>query len=121
MKKAYWQNWMNIFLGVALFIMPWTLDYKLTEKNVELINFNFWIVGLVVVIIAASALRNLKPFYEWVNVILGTWMFLSPLVLGFPKESSHMLNSMLLGLTIAIVSGISLPKAWKLQHHGHNQ
>ena len=40
-------EWVNVILGVVLFISPWVLDFT----NFSLAAWNFWIVGFVVVVL----------------------------------------------------------------------
>lgn len=115
MKKAEWQNWMNLVLGLILFITPWVLDNSLSSEVATLVNWNFWIVGVVVITSAASALKNLKPWEEWVNLILGVWMILSPWALSYTTENNLVMVSIISGLAITLFAGLALPIARKLQ------
>ncbi len=119
MKKAGWQNWINLILGVALFTVPWLTPHNLPADKVELVNWNFWILGAVVVISASSALRDLQPWEEWANLFVAFWLIVSPWIIGFVEESNLMLNSILLGLTIGVLSAMALPVAQRLQHPQH--
>ena len=111
MIKSQWQNWINLILGFGIFSMPWSQGHPLAINNALIINYNFWLVGLVVTLSSALALKDLKPWEEWVNMILGVWLMLSPWALGYMNESSLMLNSFILGLSVAVLSAMALPVA----------
>lgn len=117
MKKGEWQNWINLILGAGLFIMPWSLDHKLLVTNAKLINYNFWATGLILFFSASLAIKDLKLWEEWVNIILGIWIMLSPWVLGYVTESGLMLNSIILGLAISVLAGMTFINVRKHQHH----
>ena len=116
MRKAGLPNRINLLLGLGLFISPWLIPYNLAPTTTVLTNWNFWIVGLVIVILAGMATQDLYPWEERVNIVLGLWLMLSPWVLGYAVESSLMLNSLLLGLAIAVLAAMALTKTRKLQH-----
>ena len=116
MKKAQWENWVNFALGVWLFITPWIMSHNLMSDTAVMVNWNAWIAGAVVAITAGLALQDLRPWEEWVNLALGAWMILSPWIFGYAAERGLMWNSIVVGLAIAVFSGLALPVAQKLQH-----
>ena len=48
-------EWSNILLGAGLFIAPWVLNYRTVPAT-----WNAWIVAVLVVIFAASALAGTR-------------------------------------------------------------
>jgi hypothetical protein len=115
MKNAQWENWVNLVLGVWLFATPWTVAHRLAADLTNMMSWNSWLVGLAVAISAGMALQELKPWEEWVNLVLGVWIVLSPWIFGYASEASLTWNSIVVGLCIAVFSGISIPVAQKLQ------
>ena len=115
--ESQWGNWINLILGAWFFATPWAFDYgfNLSDRTILLANINAWVVGTVVVVSAVSAISDLKPWEEWVNLILGIWLIFSPFIIGTNEQSNLMWNSVIVGVLIAVISGIELPMARKLQ------
>jgi hypothetical protein len=89
-----WQNWINLLLGIWLFISPWILQFGTNAPSqpvaganaidaVGAAAWNAWISAIAVFIVAATALSRMSFWPERVNVILGIWIFVAPWVLGF--------------------------------------
>lgn len=116
MKKAGIPNWINFVLGTAIFITPWIIPYNLPARDELVISWNFWIVGGGILISAGSALTYFQAWEQWINTILGVWLFISPWMLKYTNEKYLLLNAMILGLTIAVLGTMSLSKARRLQH-----
>jgi len=114
--NAQWENWLNLILGVWLFISPWVLLSSLSPSATALAHWNFWIVGAVIAISSGLALQNLKPWEEWVNLVLGAWLIISPWVFGYAADVSLFWNSMLVGLAVAVFAVFALPVAQRITH-----
>jgi hypothetical protein len=57
-----------------------------------------------------------KRWQDWVNGILGLWMFASPWILGFAASGSSAARAAwILGVAIIVFAGIAvyMPKAWE--------
>lgn len=117
MNNAKWENRLNLFFGAWLFVTPWLFTNQLSTDVANVVNWNFWIVGLAVAIAASMALQNLKPWEEWVNLLLGAWMFISPWALGYSGQSNLFWNSIVVGFFIAVMSGLSIPIARRFRAH----
>ena len=115
MKNARLENWTSLLLGVWLFLSPWIISHNLTPNIAMMAEWNAWIVGAVVAVSAGLALQELQAWEEWVNVVLGVWMVLSPWVLGYSAEPGLMWNSLIAGAVITIFSGFAIPQANRLQ------
>ncbi len=112
-KNANWENWLNLVMGAWVFIIPWSVPHSMTSLSGSGAMWNFWIVGAVVVVSAALALQEIKPWEEWINLIAGIWLLLSPWLYGYASQSNLLWNSVFFGLAIAILSGLALLIAQK--------
>jgi hypothetical protein len=114
MNKAQGQNLITLVLGIWLFVTPWIMDFGLFMNNQNIVMWNFWIVGLAVAVSAALALRDLRPWEEWVNLALGAWLFMSPWILGYSQSQNLFWNAIVVGAAIMIFSAAALPAAQRL-------
>jgi len=57
-----------------------------------------------------------KRWQDWLNLLLGAWLFVSPWVMRYADPTSHAAwNAWLLGAAIVIFAAVavSMPKAWE--------
>ncbi|TAN01035.1 MAG: hypothetical protein EPN45_13340 [Rhizobiaceae bacterium] len=95
-----WPNGLTLILGVWLFISPWVL------ANAPGGNWAWdaWIVGAVVALLSIAALVQLAQWEDWVSLILGAWLFISPWVLGFYASMHSMAwNAYIIGALIFLI------------------
>lgn len=113
MKKAKWEHIIIIFIGLWLMSIPWTVGWGFGPNDINVVMWNFLMVGAVVIIASIIALRNIRIWAEWLNLFMGTWLILSPLLLIYYKNSFFLWNSILFGVAIVGLSAISIPIAEK--------
>ena len=91
-----WQDWVNLMLGVWLFIAPYV---GVGARN-DIAAWNSYAAGAAVVILAIAALSRWRVWEEWVNLVIGLWLVLAPFVLGFTHQPAPMWNQIIVGLLI---------------------
>lgn len=122
--KMKWQDWVNLVLGVWVFLSPWILQRpSITgtgagEGIASAAAWNLWIVGVAVAVLALAALFAFQIWEEWVNVALGIWLLVSPWVLGFSSAAALTWNAVLAGVVIAIVAGWTVVPMLREKKHG---
>lgn len=80
-QRLRWPLWATVTLGTLVFLAPWLLDRLAPaafEAQSGFIN-NMLVQGVLVAIIAWLAV-SARPGLAWLNVPLGLWLALSPLV-----------------------------------------
>jgi hypothetical protein len=90
-RANHWQDWAILFLAVWLFISPWVLSFGgsiavTTPGAVGAVGnaaWNAWILGVIVFLVALSAVGRMEAWQEWINLLLGIWIFVAPWALGF--------------------------------------
>jgi len=58
----------------------------------------------------------MKRWQDWVMLVLGIWLFLSPFILGYPDYGSTMaVNSFVFGIIVAVlaIAALSRPQMWE--------
>lgn len=79
MKRTQrWQDWVNLILGIWLFISPWITGYSQT-----FFSWNAFLFGVLLMIFSVWSLASPRIWEEWFTLIIGAWVFISPWVLGF--------------------------------------
>lgn len=56
-----------------------------------------------------------QRWQDWVSLILGIWLFISPWVLGFTSVANAATNAWILGIAVAVVAiiALSMPQLWE--------
>lgn len=103
-----WQDWVNLILGVWLFVAPWiwgtgTAGMSALKMHSE---WDSWIVGVIIVVMALWALATpTTMFPEWVNAIAGIWLFIAPWVMGFAAASHQSaVNQWTVGIIVFVLA-----------------
>lgn len=107
-----WQDLIIALVGIWLFISPWVLT---TTGSAEA-AWNTWIVGAIIFVVALVALVALgtpsNPTADWVNVVLGVWLFISPWVLRYTGVKDGSWNAWIFGVSTVILA------LWAVQTRG---
>jgi len=92
----------NLILGAILFFSPWIFGFESGKPS-----NNAYICGIIIVVLAISALSAFAVWEEWLNLIVGLWTLVSPWVLGF-QGTNAMRVHVIIGIAVAILAGIEL-------------
>ena len=101
MRRQNWQDWVNLLIGIWLFISPWIF----VGAAAGAAAWNFWIVGILIAVFALAALSAFQVWEEWVNVALGLWMIVSPWVVGFSAATGLTWNAVIMGVLVVAFAG----------------
>ena len=101
MKGRRWQDWINLILGVWLFLSPWLLAYTGASMAA---SWNAWILGVALVVFSAIAVSMPQMWEEVINLLIGIWMIISPWVLSFSGTRSAETNAVIVGIIAIVLS-----------------
>jgi hypothetical protein len=100
------QDWSNVVLGAWLVIAPFILGTSSDQYS----TWNAVVVGVLVLAVAIWALA--APFAaaaEYINALLGAWLFVSPFVLGFAGLTTAAWNAWIVGICVALLALWAVP------------
>lgn len=92
--SKHWADSLNFLLGAALFLSPSLVGFN----DVSPAAANAYAVGLIIAVMALSALFAYEPWEEWVSAVLGVWLIVAPWMLGFTAHGTAMLTHVLIGI-----------------------
>jgi hypothetical protein len=98
-----WQDWAIVVLGVLLFIAPWVFRTATVSTGG---SWDAWILGVIAVILGLLSLglpRNVVT--EWLTLIVGVLLFISPWVLGFAAVTAAAWTAWIIGILLFIAAG----------------
>lgn len=122
-RSQRWQDWINLILAVWLFLSPWIINFGGSaysgaaetgaggygaSTNMAAAAWNAWIFGVIVFLIALSAIGRMQFWQEWINLLIGIWLFIAPWVLGFIGLPGASWDHWIVGVLIFIFA------AWNL-------
>jgi len=94
-----WEDWCDWALGIWLMLSPWVLLFEQDTTATR----NAVIVGFLVVSAEAVTLSYFRLWEEWINVALGAWLLVSPLILHLASGPAKA-NFVAVGLLIAALA-----------------
>ncbi len=107
------QDWVNLVLAICLFISPWVIGFA----TMAVPAWNAWIVGVVLGALALATLSMFAEWEEWVNLVLGLWLIVSPWLLRFATDTHVMATHVVLGVLVVAASAWAV---WDVRHpHAH--
>ena len=92
----------NLVLGAFLFFSPWMFGFDAGK-----VSENDFVAGIVIAVLAIAALAALAVWEEWLNLIVGLWVLVSPWVLGF-QGTTAMTVHVIVGAAVAILAAIEI-------------
>jgi hypothetical protein len=104
-----WEDWTNWILGIWLCISPWALLFS----NDPTATRNAVLVGVLLILAEVVTLSIFQVWEEWINVVLGLWLAVSPWALGL-AEGSARTNFLIVGL---IVLALALYEIWDVRRN----
>ena len=103
------QDWINLICGVLLFISPWALRFSgdVTAARTA------WVGGVIIFLMGVAALAQFAEWEEWVALVVGALIVISPWVLGFAAIHAAMWTCVVLGVIVALSS---ISEIWTVHH-----
>lgn len=111
MLKQGWRNAsvidvINLALGIGIASTPWFFGFS----SVDLAARNAWVAGGVIAVAAVIALISFADWEEWINLVVGLWVAISPWALSVHLTLSQdaMRTQVALGLVVAVLAAAEL-------------
>ena len=92
----------NLILGIVMFASPWIFSFPAGDQST-----NAMIAGLIIVVLSIAALAAFAVWEEWINLIVGLWLIVSPWVLHF-SGTTAMYVHVVIGVLVALLAAIEL-------------
>jgi hypothetical protein len=93
----------NLILGVFLVLSPWLLHFAPGAES-----WNAWAGGGVIAVLSIAALLAFAEWEEWLNLVVGLWIVVSPWALKFSASTNAMRTDAIVGLIVAVIAAIEL-------------
>lgn len=100
-KTLQWEDWAGIAVGAWMLASPWVLGYSDHAGA----SMNALLVGTALVITELLNLDRHEALEEWLDIIAGLWLLVSPFVVGFAAATAAAVNAAAVG-ALAIVLAV---------------
>jgi hypothetical protein len=91
----------NLLLGALLFFSPWLFAFAHGAASADA-----WLGGAVIAAVSLAALMIYADWEEWIALLAGLWMMLSPFVLGF-AHTIAMYVTIGIGFVVAFLAALA--------------
>jgi hypothetical protein len=96
-SEMRWQDAVMLVLGLWLIASPFFLSYT---DLAGIAALNSYIFGAAIALLAIVALAKPGMWEEWVNLALGVWLIVSPVILGFSHDTVASVNHFVIGILV---------------------
>ena len=100
-RTMRWQDWVNLVLGAWLFISPWVIGFYSQMPGQ---SWNFFVIGAAMAVFAIVGLNVYSLWEEWVNLVLGIWMVISPWIVGYSGTVAARDDSIIVGVVVGVLA-----------------
>ena len=108
-NKSRFQDYANLVLGALLFVAPWALGYAGEDMAARMA----WFSGIIIFVLALAAIVNFAEWEEWLNLLVGLAVIVSPYVFGFTHVPNAVAAHYVLGALVVLSTGWEL---WTVHH-----
>ena len=74
MKKQHWQDGVSFLAGFWIFFAPWIVGPPAGALAIG----DHVVVGILLILFAITGLAEFRLWKEWVNILLGIWLLITP-------------------------------------------
>ncbi len=99
----------SLFFAAVLCMAPSMFGFATDQPAAS----NAWLSGLAIAVVSLMALLKFAMWEEWINLALGLWVAVSPLVLGFAARDEAVWVHVVVGLIVAGLAAVAL--WWKAE------
>ena len=92
----------TVTFGLFLFVSPWLFAYANEAARIDV-----WASGAAIAALSIAAIIAFSDWEEWLNLLLGAWLMISPWALGF-VHTSAMHVSILIGAMVVFIAALEL-------------
>jgi len=106
MANMRWQDWVELVLGAYLALCPWIYGFNAGDAAM----WNALILGLVVVAFAVYELGLPQAWEEPISFLIGVWLLIAPLVLGFRANTVAAANTAAVGILLMVFAAWAMAR-----------
>ena len=115
-KALQWEDWVGMALGAWMLVSPWVVGFS----DHHAATMNALVLGTILVLEELLELVVHEMAEEWIDLVAGLWLTISPIVLGFAALVPAAVNAMAVGLLVVVFAAWAMsPLDKKISHWWH--
>ena len=75
------------------------------------------IVAIIIAVISIAALARAQRWEEWINLLAGIWLFISPWLLKYSGTRNALWDAVIIGAVVVILAAWDLIAMQRTVHH----
>jgi hypothetical protein len=99
LSSRRWQDQLMVLIGVWLFVLPWVYDYPGTSPSAV----NAYVAGAIIALLAAFDLYETYVWAVVLNIVVGAWVALSPLLVGTLRDPAMSWSLLAAGIATIVL------------------
>jgi hypothetical protein len=103
-KSLKWEDWVGVALGAWMLASPWVVGFS----DYSVAAMNALIMGSILVLAEMLELSVHEDAEEWIDIVAGLWLMVSPVVLGFTSSTPATVSTMSVGLLTVLFAAWAL-------------
>lgn len=104
MKTAKSLSWLVAVAGLWEILAPFILGFSAATVAM----WNAIVIGVVLIVLAvwAALSENVTAdrTLDWINAVVGVWLFVSPFILGYSAVGVALWNSLIIGVVVIVLA-----------------
>src|SRR5580704_16212420 len=110
-RKEAWIDAVNLLRAAFLCVSPWIYGFASDPAPAR----NAWICGIVIGLASIWAMIAYSEWEEWISLLFGLWVFISPWVLGFHQSvAAAMRVDVVVGVAVIVLAAADM---WTTRQH----
>lgn len=115
MNEKRWQDLVTAIIGIWTFLSPWFFGSAAGITVAANVAWSLYILGLAIAVVGIAAMVAYRFWEEWVEIVLGLLLLMSPWFLHFGDFAGLRWNAIIMGLAVALLAASVL-----LGEHGQH-
>jgi hypothetical protein len=103
-RRGDWEDIANLVFGFALVLSPWLFKYY----YLDIPALNAWFAGFAIMVIAFGAILEYARWEEYLNMVVGLWLVVSPFLLGYADMNAMTVIHVAVGALVAVLAGYEM-------------
>jgi hypothetical protein len=117
-KALQWEDWLGIALGACLLVSPWVVGFS----DHSAATMNALVMGSILVLEELLELDVHEMAEEWIDLVAGLWLVVSPFALGFASLTAAAASTIAVGvLTMLFALWAMSPLDKRISHWWHDR
>ena len=103
-KTLKWEDWIGVAIGAWMLISPWVMGFS----DHQAATMNALVMGTILVLEEMLELGVHETAEEWIDLVAGLWLIVSPAALGFGSLMSASASTIAAGLLTVLFAALAM-------------